>query len=92
MASTLLFNSYEHLYNSLYDFTWFLLASFFEMFKLRKIEGKRRRAWQRIKWLESTVDSMDLNLSKLQETVKNRGAWMLQSIRPQRVRNNLVTE
>ena len=45
------------------------------MFKLEKIEGKRRRAWQRIKWLENIVGSMDMNLSKLWEIVKNRGAW-----------------
>ena len=42
---------------------------------LGKIEGKRRRRWQRIRWLHSITDSMDMNLSKLQTTVKNRGAW-----------------
>ena len=41
---------------------------------LGKIEG-RRRGWQRIRWLDSITDSMDVNLSKLQETVKERGAW-----------------
>ena len=42
---------------------------------LGKIEGKRRRGQQRMKWLDSTIDSMDMNLSKLWEIVKGRGAW-----------------
>ena len=42
---------------------------------LGKIEGKRRRGQQRMRWLDSITDSMDINLSKLQETVKHRGAW-----------------
>ena len=37
-----------------------------------KIEGKRRRWWQRIRWLNGITDSMDVNLSKLWERVKNR--------------------
>ena len=40
-----------------------------------KIEGKRRRGQQRMRWLDSITDSKDINLSKLQETVKHRGAW-----------------
>ena len=39
-----------------------------------KIEGKRRRAWQRMRWLDSITDSMTMNLSKLQETEEVRGA------------------
>ena len=42
---------------------------------LGKIEGKRRRGWQRIRWLDSLTDSMDMNLSKLREIVKDREAW-----------------
>ena len=42
---------------------------------LGKIEGRRRRGWQRIRWLDSITDSMDMDLSKLQEIVKDRGAW-----------------
>ena len=39
-----------------------------------KIEGKSRRGWQRMRWLDSITDSMDMNLSKLQEMVEDRGA------------------
>ena len=42
---------------------------------LGKTEGKRRREQQRIRWLDSIADSTDMNLSKLQEIVKDRGAW-----------------
>ena len=42
---------------------------------LGKIEGKRRRGWQRVRWLDSITDSMHMNLSKLWETVEDRGAW-----------------
>ena len=41
---------------------------------LGKIEGRRRRGQQRMKWLDGVTDSMDINLSKLQEIVEDRGA------------------
>ena len=42
---------------------------------LGKIEGKRRWGQQKMRWLDGITDSVDVNLRKLQEIVKNRGAW-----------------
>ena len=42
---------------------------------LGKIEGRRRRGGQRMRWLDGITDLVDMNLSKLQEIVKDRGAW-----------------
>ena len=60
--------------------------------KLEKIEGKRRRGRLRIRQLDSLTNSMDMNLNKLCETVKDREPGLLQSMGLQRFGHNLETE
>ena len=59
---------------------------------LGKTEGKRRRGHQRMRWLNSITISMDMNLSILQEIMKDREACVLQSMGSQRIKHNLATE
>ena len=46
-----------------------------ETLMLGRIEGRRRRGQERMRWLDGVTDSMDMNLSKLWQIVENRGAW-----------------
>ena len=59
---------------------------------LEKIEGRRRRGQQRWRWLESITDSMDMNLSNLQDSEGQGEPDVLQSVGSQRVRLDLVME
>ena len=59
---------------------------------LGKTEGRRRRGQQKMRWLDGINDSMDMSLSKFQEMLKERRPGVLQYLRFQTVRHNLVTE
>ena len=59
---------------------------------LGKIESRRRRGWQRMRWLDGIINSVDMSFSKLQEMVKDRKPGVLLSMGSQRVRHDLLTE
>ena len=59
---------------------------------LGKIEGKRRRGWQKMSWLDGIIDSVDMNFSKFQEIVRIGKPGMLQTMGLQTVGHNLANE
>ena len=59
---------------------------------LRTIDGKRRREWQEVRWLDSITDSMDMNLRKLGDKKRTEEPDMLQFMGWERVRHDSVTQ
>ena len=69
-----------------------LMWSFEKTLMLAKIEGGRRRGWQRMRWLDGITDSMDMSLSKFQSWWWTGRPGVLQSMGSERVRHDWVTE
>ena len=63
-----------------------------EFLMLGKIEGRKRRGRQRMRWLDGITDAMGMNLGKLQEMVRDREVWHAASTGSQRARHDWETE